>query len=294
MGSNMSNGKPAPHTARLLVSCEDRPGVVAAIAQTLFKHGCNIISSDQHSTDPYGGQLFMRMVFDLRQADNAHKELEDDIRLTAQQFDMQWQLAYTDEIKRMVLLVSRYDHCLLDLLWRWQAGEISVEIPFVISNHPDLREKVEAFGLPFYHLPVTSETKPQQEEAILKLIDGKADFIVLARYMQILSPNFVKHYPNKIINIHHSFLPAFIGANPFMMAYKRGVKLIGATAHYVTNDLDDGPIIAQDVTHITHRHNPSDMMRISRDTERTVLAKAVHWHLEDRILVYENKTIVFI
>jgi formyltetrahydrofolate deformylase len=193
----------------------------------------------------------------------------------------------------MAVLVSRYDHCLLDLLWRWQSREINVEIPCVISNHPDLRARVEACGLPYHHLPISADTKPQQEEAILKLLDGQADFIVLARYMQILSPNFVAHYPNRIINIHHSFLPAFIGANPFAMAYKRGVKLIGATAHYVTNDLDDGPIIAQDVTQITHRDNPEDLMRTSRDIERTVLARAVRWHVEDRILVNENKTIVF-
>lgn len=288
----MSNNVIRNQTVRLLVTCPDRPGVVASIAQLLYQHDCNIISSDQHSTDPVGGRFFMRMVFDIVKTES-HTELETALTEIGQKYDMRWQLAYTDQVKRMALLVSRYDHCLLDLLWRWQSGELRVDIPFVISNHADLADKVAAFGLPFYHLPISAETKAEQEAEIIRMLEDKTDFIVLARYMQILSSSFVAHYPNRIINIHHSFLPAFIGANPFAMAYKRGVKLIGATAHYVTNDLDDGPIIAQDVKHITHRDNLEDLKRTSRDIERTVLANAVRWHVEDRILVHENKTIVF-
>jgi formyltetrahydrofolate deformylase len=289
----MPEKKTKPPTARLLVTCADRPGVVAELSQVLYYHGCNIISSDQHSTDPYGGQFFMRMEFDLRQAEHARAALEAALASTAERYGMQLQIAYADQIKRMALLVSRYDHCLFDLLWRWQAGELEVEIPCVISNHPELRERVEAFGIAYHHLPVTSATKPQQEEEILRALEGKTDFIVLARYMQILSPNFIQHYRSRVINIHHSFLPAFIGANPFERAYKRGVKLIGATAHYVTDDLDDGPIISQGVSEVTHRDRLDDLKRISRDIERIVLARAVRWHIEDRILVHENKTIVF-
>ncbi|MEW6735672.1 MAG: formyltetrahydrofolate deformylase [Acidobacteriota bacterium] len=289
----MVSSRSVVHMARLLVSCPDQPGIVAAIAQVLFQHGCNIIISDQHSTDPNGGQFFMRLVFDLRRAEFDQAQLEIDIANVAARFQMQWQIAYADHIKRMAILVSQYDHCLLDLLWRWQSGELAVEIPMVISNHESLRQRVEAFDLPYYYLPISPDTKPRQEAEILTLLKDKVDFIVLARYMQILSPHFVACYPNRIINIHHSFLPAFVGANPFAMAYKRGVKLIGATAHYVTNELDDGPIIAQDVARVTHRDSLEDMKRISRDIERTVLARAVHWHIDDRVLVHGNKTIVF-
>ncbi|MBI4854242.1 MAG: formyltetrahydrofolate deformylase [Acidobacteria bacterium] len=282
-----------PHSATFLATCPDGPGIIAAIAQTLYQKGINIISSDQYSTDHKGGQFFMRMVFDLIDEEVDHQELEIALSEVASKLNMTWKLTYSNQLKRMAILVSRYDHCLMDLLWRWQSGELSVEIPFVISNHPDLKERVESFAIPYYHFSITAETKKEQETKILETLKDKVDFIVLARYMQILSTNFTEHYPNRIINIHHSFLPAFIGANPFAMAYKRGVKMIGATAHYVTSDLDAGPIIAQDVTQITHREHVEDLKRTSRDIERNVLARAVRWHIEDRIIVHDNRTIIF-
>lgn len=282
-----------PHSATFLATCPDGPGLIASIAQLLYKKNINVIASDQYSTDHRGGQFFMRMVLDLNQDSIDHKELEKDLAAVANRLNMRWQLTYSNEVKRLAILVSRYDHCLMDLLWRWQSGELAVTIPFVISNHLDLKSRVESFGIPYYHFPITPETKAQQEAEILSLLKDKVDFIVLARYMQILSASFIEHYPNKIINIHHSFLPAFMGANPFAMAHKRGVKMIGATGHYVTSDLDAGPIIAQDVTQITHRDTVEDLKRTSRDTERTVLARAVRWHIEDRIIVHENRTIIF-
>lgn len=282
-----------PHSATFLATCPDGPGLIASIAQLLYQKNINVIASDQYSTDHRGGQFFMRMVLDLNQDSIDHKELEKALAEVANRLNMRWQLTYSNEIKRLAILVSRYDHCLMDLLWRWQSGELAVTIPFVISNHLDLKPRVESFGIPYYHFPITPETKAQQETEILSLLKDKVDFIVLARYMQILSASFIEHYPNKIINIHHSFLPAFMGANPFAMAHKRGVKMIGATGHYVTSDLDAGPIIAQDVTQISHRDTVEDLKRTSRDTERTVLARAVRWHIEDRIIVHENRTIIF-
>lgn len=282
-----------PHSATFLATCPDGPGLIASIAQLLYQKNINIIASDQYSTDHRDGQFFMRMVLDLNQDSIDHKELEKALAEVANKLNMRWQLTYSNEVKRLAILVSRYDHCLMDLLWRWQSGELAVTIPFVISNHLDLKSRVESFGIPYYHFPITPETKAQQEAEILSLLKDKVDFIVLARYMQILSASFIEHYPNKIINIHHSFLPAFMGANPFAMAHKRGVKMIGATGHYVTSDLDAGPIIAQDVTQITHRDTVEDLKRTSRDTERTVLARAVRWHIEDRIIVHGNRTIIF-
>lgn len=289
----MSENNDKVYSATFLATCPDGPGIIAAIAQVLYQKGVNIISSDQYSTDHKGGQFFMRMVFDLSEDTIDHKDLEKAVAEVANRLNMTWQLTYSNEIKRMAILVSRYDHCLMDLLWRWDSKELDVEIPFVISNHPDLKERVESFGIPYYHLPITPETKPKQEAEILAMLKDKVDFIVLARYMQILSSDFTAHYPNKVINIHHSFLPAFIGANPFAMAHKRGVKMIGATAHYVTSDLDAGPIIAQDVAQITHRETVEDIKRNSRDIERTILARAVRWHIEDRIIVHNNRTIIF-
>lgn len=282
-----------PHSATFLATCPDGPGLIASIAQLLYKKNINVIASDQYSTDHRGGQFFMRMVLDLNQDSIDHKELEKALAEVANRLNMRWQLTYSNEVKRLAILVSRYDHCLMDLLWRWQSGELAVTIPFVISNHLDLKSRVESFGIPYYHFPITPEIKSQQEAEILFLLKDKVDFIVLARYMQILSASFIEHYPNKIINIHHSFLPAFMGANPFAMAHKRGVKMIGATGHYVTSDLDAGPIIAQDVTQISHRDTVEDLKRTSRDTERTVLARAVRWHIEDRIIVDGNRTIIF-
>jgi len=281
------------NTARLLISCPDRPGIVAAVSQFLYQHGANILDSRQHSTDPRGGTFFMRMVFHLNGLDLSRPQFEKAFGAVAQTFQMTWRVAYADQLKRMAILVSRYDHCLLELLWRWRSGEFAVDIPLVVSNHPDLRELTELFGLTYLHLPLSPERKAEQEAELLAQLAGRVDFIVLARYMQILSPAFVAHYPQRIINIHHSFLPAFVGANPYRQAYARGVKLIGATAHYVTDTLDDGPIIEQDVTRVSHRHTVRDLVQLGREIERTVLARAVAAHLEDRVLVFENKTVVF-
>lgn len=281
------------NTARLLISCPDRPGIVAAVSQFLYQHGANILDSRQHSTDPHGGTFFMRMVFHLNGLALSRPQFEKAFGAVAQTFQMTWRVAYADQLKRMAILVSRYDHCLLELLWRWRSGEFAVAIPLVVSNHPDLRELTELFGLTYLHLPLSPERKAEQEAELLAQLAGRVDFIVLARYMQLLSPAFVAPYPQQIINIHHSFLPAFVGASPYKRAYARGVKLIGATAHYVTDTLDDGPIIEQDVTRVSHRHTIRDLVQLGREIERTVLARAVAAHLEDRVLVFENKTVVF-
>ncbi|MDQ3396229.1 MAG: formyltetrahydrofolate deformylase [Deinococcota bacterium] len=282
------------HTAKLLISCPDRPGVVAAVSQFLYAHGANILDSSQHSTDPTGGAFFMRMVFQLEDLDVTRPQFERAFgEVVARKFEMDWRVAYGDTTKRMAVFVSKYDHCLMELIWRWRSGELKVEIPFVISNHDDLRGLSESFGLPYHLFAVTKDTRAEQEAAVLELLHGRVDLIVLARYMQILSPAFVGRYPGRIINIHHSFLPAFVGANPYKHAYERGVKLIGATAHYVTSDLDEGPIIEQDVTRVSHRDSVKDLVRVGRDTERAVLARAVAAHVDDRVLIFGNKTVVF-
>jgi formyltetrahydrofolate deformylase len=270
---------------RLLITCPDRHGIVAAVAGFLAGSGANITSSDQHSTDPEGGEFFMRMEFTLD-----HGELAALGRAFAQEvgerLDMDWRLTDADAPKRMILLVSREDHCLVDLLWRHRRGELAAEIPLVASNHPDHRSDVEAFGVAYHHVPYPNEPE------LLDLLRG-ADVVVLARYMRILSGEFLAKLDAPIINIHHSFLPAFAGADPYRRAAERGVKIIGATAHYVTEELDAGPIIEQDVARVSHRVGPEAMMRIGRDIERTVLARAVKWHLEDRVLVHGNRTVVF-
>jgi formyltetrahydrofolate deformylase len=282
------------NTARLLISCPDRRGIVAAVSQFLYSHGANVLDSSQHSTDPSGGTFFMRMVFHLAGLDLGRAQLERAFReVVAEPFGMEWRISYADRRKRMAVLVSRYDHCLLELLWRTRSGEFDAELPLVISNHDDLREVSESLGVEFHHLPVSPETRARQEGAMQELLADRIDLIVLARYMQILSPDFVACWKERIINIHHSFLPAFVGANPYRHAYQRGVKLIGATAHYVTDDLDEGPIIEQDVHRVSHRESVADLARVGREIERTVLARAVAAHLDDRILVHGNKTVVF-
>ncbi|MEX2536595.1 MAG: formyltetrahydrofolate deformylase [Trueperaceae bacterium] len=282
------------NTARLLVSCPDRRGIVAAVSQFLYTHGANVLDSSQHSTDPSGGAFFMRMVFHLDGLDVGRAQLERAFGdVVAKPFEMEWRISYADQRKRMAVLVSRYDHCLMELLWRVRSGEFDAQIPLVVSNHDDLRNITESFGVPFHHLPVAKENRQKQERAVLELLEGKVDLVVLARYMQILSPEFVERWRRRIINIHHSFLPAFVGANPYRHAYQRGVKLIGATAHYVTDDLDEGPIIEQDVHRVSHRESVADLARVGREIERTVLARAVSAHLDDRILVHGNKTVVF-
>ncbi len=282
------------HTARLTISCPDRKGIVAAVSAFLNAHGANIIHSDQHSTDPSGGTFFMRMEFHLNGLDLARGAFERAFAEVAAPFGMDWHVWYTAQPKRMGLLVSRYDHCFLDLLWRRRRGELDVEVPLVISNHEDLRRDAEMFGIPFHVVAVTKANKAEAEAEQARLLaEAGVDFVVLARYMQILSGDFLRALAVPVINIHHSFLPAFIGANPYRAAFNRGVKLVGATAHYVTEELDGGPIIEQDVMRVTHRETPESLVRIGRDVERAVLARAVQAHVEDRVLVHGNKTVVF-
>ena len=271
---------------RLLITCPDRHGIVAAVAGFLADSGANIISSDQHSTDPEGGEFFMRMEFTLEQGDfdALGRAFAQEV---GERLDMDWRLTDADTPKRMAILVSREDHCLVDLLWRHRRGELDAEIPLVASNHPDHQADVEGFGIPYHHVPYPNEPE------LLELLRGSrprrarplhADPDAASSWTQLGVP---------IINIHHSFLPAFAGANPYQRAFERGVKIIGATAHYVTEELDAGPIIEQDVARVSHREHAETMVRLGRDIERTVLARAVKWHLEDRVLVHGNRTVVF-
>ena len=281
--------------ARLLVTCPDAPGIVAAVTAFLRNHGANVTALDQHSTDPEGGVFFLRAEFTALGLDLAADALEAAFaRVVAEPFGMDWRIDYAARPKRMALMVSKFDHALLELLWLWQRGELAAEVPLVVSNHETLRDEVERFGVAFHHVPVTRETKPDAEATTLALFEeAGVDVVVLARYMQILSPPFVDRYPARVINIHHSFLPAFAGADPYRQAFERGVKVIGATAHYVTADLDEGPIIEQGVARVTHRQTVADLKRVGQSLERDVLARAVRWHLEARVLVHENKTVVF-
>ncbi|MBT2655523.1 formyltetrahydrofolate deformylase [Bacillus sp. ISL-18] len=279
--------------AKLLISCPEKPGIISKVTNFLLEHKANIVHFDQHTTDPHSGVFFMRIEFEMEVMDASIEKLEQDLHVMGRDYKLEWQLSSTNKRKQMAIFVSKADHCLNELLLRWKSKEIQVDIPMVISNHPDLKAVVEGYGIPFYHIPMSHETKEEAEQKALELLEGKVDFIVLARYMQILSPKFISHFPNKIINIHHSFLPAFVGANPYVRAFNRGVKLIGATAHYVTNDLDEGPIIEQDVQRINHRYTVEDLKTAGRHVEKKVLAEAVSWHVEDKVLVHGNKTIVF-
>jgi formyltetrahydrofolate deformylase len=277
----------------LLVCCPDRKGLVAALAQLLYGHGANILDADQH-TDPVAGQFFQRIKFDMSELHTDRQSLNTAISEVAARFSMSWRIADGTRRGRTAIFVSKYDHCLFDLLLRQRAGELSTEFPMIISNHEDLRPVAEQFGVPFHHLPITKETKRAQENQALELLKaGNVDLVVLARYMQILTDDFLRTYDGHVINIHHSFLPAFMGSKPYHRAFERGVKLIGATAHYATADLDEGPIIEQDVVRCSHRDSVQDLVRKGRDLEKVVLARAVRWHLDDRILVYDNKTVVF-
>jgi formyltetrahydrofolate deformylase len=279
---------------RLLVSCPDRPGIVAAVSRFLFERGANIVHSDQHSTDPYGGQFFLRVEFELPGLIESAPTVEGDFAAIGDAYRMDWRLALAGKRKRLAIFVSREDHCLLELLWQHRAGDLEADIGLVVGNHAELGMVAQQSGIPFVHVPVDPSCKDEAEQRQLALLDAHLiDLVVLARYMQVLSSDFVERWQHRIINIHHSFLPAFVGAKPYAQAYQRGVKLIGATAHYVTADLDAGPIIEQDVHRVDHRHNVRDLRRIGRQIERTVLARAVSWHVEDRILVYGDKTVVF-
>ncbi|MDP1539293.1 MAG: formyltetrahydrofolate deformylase [Moraxellaceae bacterium] len=281
------------NTARLLINCPDAPGIVSAVSGFLYQHGANITDLDQHATAPIGGSYFMRLEFQTEQMTLSPEALSSAFQTqVAERYQMNWHISYAAQRKRMAILVSKHDHAMLELLWRWSRGALPCDIAMVISNHNDLRDDVEGFGVPFHHVPVTADNKQQAEAEIETLLQG-VDLIVLARYMQILSADFTARWPNRIINIHHSFLPAFVGANPYQQAYDKGVKLIGATAHYVTADLDQGPIIEQDVERVSHRDEVPTLREMGQDVERQVLARAVRWHLEDRILIHGNKTIVF-
>ena len=289
----MTDSDPTPSTASLLVSCPDRRGLVAALAQLLYGHGANILDADQH-TDGKAGVFFQRIVFDLAEIHTDRLALEHAIAEVADRFEMQRSISYSQEPKRTAIFVSRTDHCLYDLLLRHRAGELRCEISLIISNHDKLRGVAKQFEIDYEVFPITKESKRDQEEREIELLKARdIDLIVLARYMQVLSGEFIDRFPSQIINIHHSFLPAFVGGNPYAQAYERGVKRIGATAHYATVDLDEGPIIEQDVISVSHRDDLKDLVRKSRDVERTVLSRAVRWHLEDRILVYGAKTVVF-
>ncbi len=291
LGSHTGHG--ADHTARLLISCPDGPGIVAAVSRFLFEHGANIVSSDQYSTDPQHGSFFMRSAFYLPAIEEDRAAFEGAFGELAERFAMQWRIAYASDRRRVALMASRADHCLLDLLWRRSRGELDMDVVCVISNHEDVRRDVEALGVRFVHIPVERETKAQAEQLALDELAGRAQLLVLARYMQILSADFLRRVGCPVINIHHSFLPAFAGAEPYRQAYERGVKLIGATAHYATEDLDEGPIIEQDVVRVGHRYTVEDLARVGRDLERLVLARAVRSELDDRVLVHDGRTIVF-
>ncbi len=277
--------------ARLLISCADREGIVAAVSGCLADCGANIIQSDQYSTDPEGGRFFMRLEFQI--PSDGLARLSERFAPLAERFGADHALTDSGRRKRVALMVSRPDHCLLDLLWRWRRGELGCDIPLVVSNHEDLRADVAVFGVRYVHIPVKRETKAAAEERLLEVLSGEYDLVVLARYMQILSPDFLRRVGIPIINIHHSFLPAFAGAEPYEQARQRGVKLIGATAHYVNEELDAGPIIEQDTARVSHRDSAAALEQIGRDIERTVLARAVQRHLEDRVIVYGNRTVVF-
>jgi formyltetrahydrofolate deformylase len=287
------SAEPRRETATLLVSCPDRKGLVATLAQLLYGHGANILEADQY-TDREAQQFFQRIHFDLGELRTDRVALEHGIREVADRLSMRYRLSHSDRVPRVAVFVSKYDHCLYDLVLRHRAGELVCDLCMIVSNHPDLGPLAAHFGIEFHCLPVSPETREAQESAALSLLaERRVDLVVLARYMQILTPRMVQAMPERIINIHHSFLPAFVGKQPYHRAHERGVKVIGATAHYVTDALDEGPIIHQDVAHTSHRDSVDELIRKGRDLERMVLSAAVRAHLEDRILVFGNRTVVF-
>ncbi len=281
------------NTAILLVQCPDRKGLDATIAEFIFRYDGNILHFEQHSAGEERYYL-ARVEWDLANFRLDLKDFAGAFGPIAQKFGMNWRIAPGTYRPRVALFVSKYDHCLVDLLYRQRNGELACDFPLILSNHPDAQRHADFYGIPYHIFPVTREIKPQVEQQELELLRGlEIDLIVLARYMQVLSPQFISHYPQRIINIHHSFLPAFVGAKPLQQAYERGVKLIGATAHYVTEVLDDGPIIEQGVVRISHRDSLEDLVEKGRDVEKIVLSHAVRWHIENRILLYNNKTVIF-
>jgi len=281
------------NTAILLVDCPDRKGLVASIADLLYQHNANILHADQHQ-DAEQKLFLMRVEWDLADFDLGPAAFGELLAPLAQKFQMRWRLELSSVRPRLALLVSRYDHCLADLLYRHGSGELACDIPLIISNHPDARPLADFYRIPFHLIPVDACNKAEAERWQMALLfEARVDLVVLARYMQILSPAMVEKYPQRIINVHHSFLPAFSGARPYHRAYERGVKLIGATSHYVTAALDEGPIIEQDVVRISHRDQLDDLVQKGRDLEKVVLSRAVRWHIEHRILVYAHKTVIF-
>jgi formyltetrahydrofolate deformylase len=280
-------------TAILLIDCPDRKGIVATVADLLYRHNANILHADQHQ-DAQRGLFFTRIEWDLQDFDADLDDFAREFATVAEPFAMRWRLERSARRPRVAIFVSRYDHCLADLLYRHKTGELDCDIPLVISNHPDAEDLARFYGVPYHLIPVEAAHKEQAEQRQLDLLRAhEIDLVVLARYMQILTPAFVDAYPRRIINVHHSFLPAFSGARPHQRAFERGVKLIGATSHYVTAALDDGPIIEQDVVRVSHRDQLEDLVQKSQDLEKAVLSRAVRWHIDHRILVYENKTVVF-
>jgi formyltetrahydrofolate deformylase len=285
--------EPVSNTAILLIACPDRKGIVAAVAEFVSSHQANIVHTDEH-TDRDSNTFLMRLEWDLQGWDLDLESFGREFAGIAQRFGMQWRVALSTARPRVAILVSRQDHCLADLLYRHRTGELPCEIPLVISNHEEGRSLAEFYGISFHHLPVTPDRKREAEQATLDLLAKNGiELVVLARYMQILSNEFISAYPNRIINIHHSFLPAFIGAKPYHRSYERGVKLVGATSHYVTEVLDEGPIIEQDIIRVSHRDDLGSLIRKGRDLEKVVLSRAVRWHIQHRILLYGNKTAVF-
>ncbi len=282
-----------PLAATLLISCPDRKGLVAAVTDFISRHNGNILQLDQH-VDTQENVFFMRVEWDLENFQVKREDIATRFGEIAAPFEMTWQIHFSDQIPRMAIFVSKESHCLYDILYRQQSGEWKVEIPVIISNHPDMGELAAKFGIPYRVVPINKDTKAEAEQAQLALLDEfKPDLIVLARYMQIISENFVSHYPNSIINIHHSFLPAFAGAKPYHRAHGRGVKIIGASSHYVTAELDAGPIIEQDIMRVNHRDSVADLVRKGKDVEKLVLSRAIRYHLNHQVLVYNNKTVIF-
>ncbi len=280
-------------TAVILIQCPDQPGIVAEVSDCIFRHGGNIVNSDQYTTDPYGGRFFMRVEFSFDDAKTDRERLEHDWSELGRRLEARWTLHYGARRLRMGVLVSKYDHCLVELLYRQRSRELDVEIPCVISNHPDVRPLAEQHGLPYVHIPFSAETHAESEQKVLEQVKDTTDFLVLARFMRILSEDFLNAYGKDVINIHHSFLPSFKGADPYRQAYNRGVKVIGATAHFATVDLDEGPIIEQVVERVSHKDNIAELKRKGRSLEKQALANAVFAYIEHRIIRYENKTVVF-
>jgi formyltetrahydrofolate deformylase len=280
-------------SAILLINCPDQHGLVAKVTAFLSRHNGNIIHLEQH-VDFERNMFFMRIEWELAGFDVAREAIADEIKILAEPLQMTWSLYFSDIAPRMAVFVSKQPHCLFDIISRVQANEWAVELPLIISNHPDAGVIAERFDIPFEHLPITKENKQEQEQRQVELLRANnIDFIVLARYMQVISPELLQHYPNRIINIHHSFLPAFAGARPYHSAYERGVKLIGTTSHYITEELDAGPIIEQDIIRVSHKDSVRDLIRKGRDLEKVVLARAIYAHLQRKILVYDNKTVIF-